>query len=148
MNTAILIIAHTPLASALRDCAGHVFPDRLNDVYALDVDPDMSPEITLELARAIQIRSGAEQTLLMSDICGATPCNVAQKLINGRSIKLVTGVNLPMLLRAVCYSCEPIDTLVSRALAGGTQGIMTMAATAPQEQKKFAHAQEHRDHQQ
>jgi mannose/fructose-specific phosphotransferase system component IIA len=52
--------------------------------------------------------------LVLTDIFGATPCNVAQKLVDGVDSKLVTGVNLPMLLRTVSYRHEPLDALVAR----------------------------------
>ena len=62
---------------------------------------------------------------MLTDVFGATPCNVAQKLVDGVGSKLVAGVNLPMLLRAVTYRHEPLESLVTRSLAGGTQGVMS-----------------------
>jgi len=73
---------------------------------------------------------------------------VAQKLVDGVASRLITGVNLPMLLRAVSYRHEPLDTLVSRAVVGGTQGVMQVAITAPQNQSRRNHDQEKHDHQQ
>ena len=130
----IFIIAHAPLASALRQCALHVFPDCAAGVVALDVQPDMSPEATLAEARRVFSQLDSPSTLVMVDVFGATPCNVAQKLVDGNPSKLLCGVNLPMLLRTVCYRNEPLDALVARALAGGTQGVMQVAAIAPQNQ--------------
>ncbi|MDO9159147.1 MAG: PTS fructose transporter subunit IIA, partial [Burkholderiaceae bacterium] len=79
---------------------------------------------------------------------GATPCNVAQRLVEGAAARLVSGVSLPMLLRAVTYRHEPLDMLVSRAMAGGAQGIIPVSVTAPQNQNKRSHDQNHHDHQQ
>jgi len=87
-------------------------------------------------------------TLVLTDLFGATPCNVAQKLVDGVSSRLITGVNLPMLMRAVTYRQESIDALVARALAGGTQGVMQVAVTAPQNQKRRPHDQSDHDYQQ
>ena len=67
---------------------------------------------------------------------GATPCNVAQKLVDGVRSTLITGVNLPMLLRTVSYRHESLDALISRAVIGGTQGVMQVAVTAPQNQAR------------
>ncbi|MBP8136251.1 MAG: PTS fructose transporter subunit IIA, partial [Rhodoferax sp.] len=83
MTIATLIIAHAPLASALRQCVLHVFPAAAADIEALDVLPDVSPEASLEQARALMTRMGAKQTLLFTDLFGATPCNIAQKLVDG-----------------------------------------------------------------
>lgn len=144
----IIIIAHAPLASAFLQCVMHVFPDNGAGLSALDVQPNMPPEETLAQARILLRQLATPQTLVMTDIFGATPCNVAQKLADGVSTKLVTGMNLPMLLRAVSYRHEPLDALVARALAGASQGVMQVAVTAPQNQIPRKHDQDPDDHQQ
>jgi PTS system mannose-specific IIA component len=149
---AILLIAHAPLANALRQCALHVFPDCGEHVVAIDVQPNLSPDETLGAARIALEQLGrlpqVQGVLVLADIFGATPSNVAQKLVDGVSSRLITGVNLPMLLRSVSYRHEPLDTLVSRAVVGGTQGVMQVAITAPQNQPRRNHDQEEHDHQQ
>jgi PTS system ascorbate-specific IIA component len=144
----IFIIAHAPLASALRQCVLHVFPDNPAGVVALDVLPNLPPEETLAQARILFKQMGTPCALVLSDVFGATPCNVAQKLVDGVHSKLIAGVNLPMLLRSVSYRHEPLDALVVRALAGGTQGVMQVAITAPQNQAKRIHDPNDHDHQQ
>jgi mannose PTS system EIIA component len=148
MSVATFIIAHAPLASALRQCVLHVFPAAEADVAALDVQPDVSPDVTLAQARAMLDAMGAPQKLLFTDIFGATPCNIAQKLVDGVDSRLIAGVNLPMLLRAITYRHEPLDLLAARAVAGGAQGVMQVAVTAPQNQVRRNNDQEQRDHQQ
>ena len=144
----IFIIAHAPLASALRQCVLHVFPDNAAGVVALDVQPNLPPEETLAQARILFKQMGTSHALVLTDVFGATPCNVAQKLVDGINSKLMAGINLPMLLRTVSYRHEPLDALVVRALAGGTQGVMQVAITAPQNQAKRKHDPNDRDHQQ
>jgi len=144
----ILIIAHAPLATALRECALHVFPDCASGVLALDVLPNDAPEVSLADARRAMDQLGCEEVLLLSDVFGATPCNVAQQLNDGVHTRLVAGANLPMLLRSVCYRHESLDQLVTRAQAGGTQGVMSVGSTAPQNQTGKRHAPSHHDHQQ
>ncbi len=144
----ILIIAHAPLASALRECALHVFPDCARGVLALDVMPKASPEDSLLQARKAMDQLGTTDVLLLSDVFGATPCNVAQQLGDGLHTRLVAGVNLPMLLRSVCYRHESLEALAARAHAGGTQGVMPVGSTAPQNQTGQRHAPSQRDHQQ
>ena len=147
-TTRILLIAHAPLAHALRQCALHVFPDCAQDVLALDVQPNAPPSETLASARIALAQDGDRPTLVMTDVFGATPCNVAQQLVDGPHFKLLTGVNLPMLLRTVCYRQEPMDAVVTRALNGASQGIMQVAITAPQNQQRRSHDSYSRDHQQ
>lgn len=144
----IFIIAHAPLASALRQCVLHVFPDNPESVVALDVQPNMPPEETLAQARVLFKQMGTPCALVLSDVFGATPCNVAQKLVDGVHSKLIAGINLPMLLRSVSYRHESLDAMVVRALAGGTQGVMQVAITAPQNQAIRKHDQNDHDHQQ
>ncbi len=144
----IFIIAHAPLASALRQCVLHVFPDNPAGVVALDVQPNMPPEETLAQARIMFEQMGISHALVLADVYGATPCNVAQKLVDGAHSKLITGVNLPMLLRTVSYRHESLDLLVARAVLGGTQGIMQVAISAPQNQAKQKHDPDQHEHQQ
>ena len=152
MTTRILLLTHEPLASALRECALHVFADSAQDVLALDVPAQESPEATLERAKALLAAGsdGLEQsTLILTDLFGATPCNVAQRLANQLSARLVAGVNLPMLLRSISYRHEPLDELVSRAMIGGSQGVMQVASSSRQNQSaRPSHDQDEHHHQQ
>ncbi len=148
MNNGILIIAHAPLANALRQCVLHVFPDSAAGVVAFDVQPNVPPEETLASARQAMALLSTPHTLVLTDVFGATPCNVAQKLVDGLHSRLIAGVSLPMLLRAVTYRAEPLDALVARAIAGGTQGVMQVATTAPQNQVRKQNDQINYDHQQ
>lgn len=148
MNTGILIIAHAPLASALRACVLHVYPESASGILALDVPPNETTQITHAATTALMVQLNAPQTLVLTDVFGATPCNVAQKVVDGMSSKLVAGVNLPMLLRTVNYRHEPLDALVNRALAGGAQCIMQVTVTAPQNQVRKPNDHNHHDHQQ
>ena len=129
MSTRIFIIAHAPLAHALRECALHVFPDCAESLMVLDVQPAAPPEDTLALARSLLESHGGAPLLVLTDVFGATPCNIAQRLVEGRQARLVTGVNLPMLLRTMCYRAEPLDALVQRAMVGGAQGVMPVPAS-------------------
>ena len=146
--TSLFIIAHAPLAHALTEGVRHVFPDAADDVMALDIQPNMPPEESLAAARIMMSHLAAPQCLVLTDVFGATPCNVAQKLIEGGSTRLVAGVNLPMLLRCVSYRNESLEQLAARAVSGGMQGVMQVATTVPQNQHKRNHDQDNHDHQQ
>src|SRR3990167_8439286 len=115
-TTSILIIAHAPLAHALRECALHVFPDCGDNVAALDVQPNQPPEESLAQARIMLQQLGADSTLVLPDVFGATPCNVAQRVMENVRWRWVRGVNPPMLRRAVDCRHEPLDAVVTRAV--------------------------------
>jgi mannose PTS system EIIA component len=148
MTNSLLIIAHAPLAHALRQCVLHVFPDAASHVVAIDVQPNASQEETLATVQIAMAQASSSHTLVLTDMFGATPCNVAQKVVDGVKSKLIAGVNLPMLLRAVTYRHEPLDALVARALAGGAHGVMQVAVSAPQNQVRKKNDQDIHQHQQ
>lgn len=133
--TVLLIVAHAPLASALKAVAQHTFPDCAKRLEALDVLPDMSPESIQAHLRQLILGCVDRETLVLTDVFGATPCNVAKQVALQEDlgqVKVVTGVNVPMLWRALCYADDSLDALVARAMAGATQGIMQVAASRPQ----------------
>lgn len=144
----ILIIAHAPLANALRQCVLHVFPEASAGLSAFDVRPNVALEETWAGATQAMARLNTSETLVLTDLVGATPCNVAQKLVDDVHSKLVAGVNLPMLLRTVTYCHESLEALVERALAGGTQGIMQVAVQLPKNQVREKNSESHSDHHQ
>lgn len=136
----LFIIAHAPLATALRVAAGHTFPDAMQAVEALDVTPQLTPDEIEGQARVLLDRLLVAQdgrgVLILTDVFGATPCNVAQRLADGLRVKIVTGVNVPMLWRTINYADEPLDMLVARALSGAVQGVLQVAPARPQNQSQ------------
>ena len=102
----------------------------------LDVRAGENVDDTLAHARRLvqEVDSG-QGVLVLTDAFGATPGNVATQLAEPDRVAVVAGVNLPMLLRAVCYRAGPLAELVAKAMAGGEQGIMQVGgATAVQNQ--------------
>lgn len=124
MTHRIFIVAHAPLAQALKACAMHVYPECDADVLALDVQANDSPEQSLAAARALWQGVDDSDVLVLTDVLGATPANVAQLWARERKAKIVAGVNLPMLLRSVCYRHEPMEALLQKAMTGGALGVV------------------------
>jgi PTS system ascorbate-specific IIA component len=131
----ILIIAHAPLASALRDCAAHVYCGQPERLGAIDVLPDAEPAAVLAQAREklAELIEG-NGALVLTDIFGATPANIASRLADPGRVRVLAGVNLPMLVRAICYRSEKLEQLAAKALAGGAQGVLQVGSTAVQNQ--------------
>jgi mannose PTS system EIIA component len=143
--TRLLIIAHAPLASALAEVAAHTFPDCAGQLQVLDVPAQMAPEEVQSRAAALLPAAEGHDTLILTDVFGATPCNAAQRLADGVHVRVVAGVNVPMLWRTLCYANEPLDALVTRAMAGATQGVMQASATRPQQQARGAGPEDAKD---
>lgn len=135
----VVLIAHRPLASALAAAASHVYscaPERAEDrVRVLDIEPagDVATATAAARAMAREIDDGSG-VIVLTDAFGATPGNVASQLAEPGRIAVVAGVNLPMLLRVLCYRDGKLADTVDKALAGGTQGVMQVASTAVQNQ--------------
>ena len=149
----LLIIAHAPLASSLKAVASHTFPECGSLLEALDVAADTPIEDVEARARELLAKVRNPEALIFTDVFGATPCNVAQRLassVEGAQVKVIAGVNVPMLWRSLCYSDDSLEMLVARAMAGATQGVMQVATSRPQNQayKPGANDQDDRHHQQ
>jgi PTS system ascorbate-specific IIA component len=142
----LLIIAHAPLASSLKAVAEHAFPDCAERLAVLDVLPNVSVEEVEATGRQMLERMGPE-VLIFTDVFGATPCNIAQRLADGVRVKVVTGVNVPMLWRTLGHCDESLEAVLSRAVAGATQGVMQVATSRPQNQTLKARGSDQGDRQ-
>lgn len=143
----LLIIAHAPLASSLKTVAEHAFPDCARQLVALDVAANLSVEEIEAQARVLLEQVRSPDALILTDVFGATPCNVAQRLADGVLVKVVAGVNVPMLWRTLCYVGDSLEALAARAIAGATQGVMQVATSRPQNQTLKARGSDQGDHQ-
>lgn len=143
----LIVIAHAPLAAALIDCARHVYSCHPERCIALDVMADADPAAELGRARqAVVDVDGGDGVLVLVDMFGATPGNIAAQLSQAGRIEIVAGVNLPMLMRVLCYrNTANIATLPDKALGGGASGIMKIASTSPQNQRLFPHDSKQND---
>lgn len=123
----VLIIAHGNLGDSLIHCASHVMGEQLAQLTHLDItlrdDPDKIRPRAQELVRQLDEGDGV---LVLSDICGATPCNIGSQLVNAGRVECIAGVNLPMLVRVLTYRHEPLAVVVEKALTGGRQGVIHM----------------------
>ena len=87
----LLIIAHAPLASSLKEVARHAFPEKAALLQAFDVPPDMPPDDIELRARALLTQLRTTEVVIFADVFGATPCNVAQRLADGMQIRVLAG---------------------------------------------------------
>jgi PTS system ascorbate-specific IIA component len=124
----ILIVAHGGIGEALIHSASHVLGKPLARVRQLGVRLDDKPETILPRVQALvrELDDGGG-VLVLTDIYGATPGNVALKLLEPGRVEGISGVNLPMLIRALDYRDKgDLAGVVRKALSGGTEGVVHM----------------------
>jgi mannose PTS system EIIA component len=121
----VLVIAHDTLGDALVRAVTHVLGQRPPQFDAFGVTAGDDPLVLLPKAReAVARLDDGDGVLVVSDIFGATPCNLACKLLAPGRVEGLAGVNLPMLVRAFTYRTQGMDTLLKKAVSGGCDGVM------------------------
>ena len=121
----ILLITHEDLGESLIHCATHVLGDNQPKLIHINVLIQDDPKQVINKARKFikEIDSG-NGVLILSDIYGATPSNIACQLIVPGKVDCISGVNLPMLVRALTYRENPLPIVIDKALSGGKDGVM------------------------
>lgn len=108
----ILVVSHEPLGTALVHCTRHVYGELPQQLAALDVIPDEDPAAALDAARELLARiNDGSGALVLTDVFGATPSRVAMGLAVPGRVRVLAGVNLPMLLKAISNRRMPVDAL-------------------------------------
>ena len=127
----ILIIAHGTLGESLIHCANHVFGGHPPHLAQMGVALHDEPGTLLPRAEAlIEELDQGDGVLVLSDMYGATPCNVCCRMMQPGKLEVVAGVNLPMLVRVLTYRNEPLPVLVEKAISGGRDGVLEVSKEA------------------
>ena len=127
----ILIVAHDALGDSLVGAVTHVLGARPPQFETLGVKATDDPLELLPKARElVKTLDTGDGVLVFSDIYGATPCNLATKLLSPGRIEAVAGVNLPMLVRAFTYRAKGMETMIKKAISGGCDGVLHLETNA------------------
>jgi len=125
----ILIVSHGGLGEALIQSARHMLGKPLADVRELRVTARDDPEALLAHARKLVAElDRGDGVLVMADIYGATPGNITARLLDAGRVEGVSGVSLPMLVRALTYRELPLAAVLEKAMSGGHEGVVHMNA--------------------
>ncbi|MDP3785664.1 MAG: PTS fructose transporter subunit IIA [Undibacterium sp.] len=119
----LLLVTHAPLGTAFLQAVAHVYRQAPERLEAIDVLADQDIEAVNKLvAAAVQRLNDGAGVLVMTDILGATPSNCCSNVREQVQVAVITGLNLPMLLRAINYRHESLEAVVELALEGGHKG--------------------------
>jgi PTS system ascorbate-specific IIA component len=124
----VVLITHESLGESLIKCAQHIMGGPIPNLSHLAVskhdDPDEIVKRAQQLVHSVDTGSGV---LLLTDIFGATPSNIATRLIVPGHVAAIAGVNLPMLIRALTYCEQSLEDVIQKALAGGQDGVLAIS---------------------
>ncbi len=127
MNAGILLLSHGAIGACLKKEASRILAGG-GEVSVLGIAAgDRCRDLGTRLKNKIAELERGGGVLILADLEGATPCNevlnVVHTLPPGSRARVVTGLNLPMLLKVLTYRHEPLDRLAELAVSGGTGGI-------------------------
>jgi len=123
----ILLITHGTFGESLIQNVCHVLNKRPPLIGQFGVAAQDDPLDILPMAKLLLGEvDGGKGVLILTDILGATPSNLALKLLEPGRVEGVAGVNLPMLLRTLTYRKNTMETLVQKAISGGHDGVINL----------------------
>ncbi|MBK6677374.1 MAG: PTS fructose transporter subunit IIA [Rhodocyclaceae bacterium] len=123
----IFLVTHATYGESLIQCACHVLNKRPPRIAQIGIAAQDDPLDALPMAQQLLgLVDSGKGVLIMTDIFGATPANLATKLLKPGRVEGIAGVNLPMLVRALTYRDRDMETLIAKAVAGGRDGVLHM----------------------
>lgn len=128
MTVGIVLVTHNNIGLELKTCAHSILNQDLSDIDVVSIPADLEPDqlglYADTVKQTITARDSGSGVLVLTDLHGATPNNLARHFSIQLSANVVSGVNLPMLLRVLNYPQLALDQLTETALYGGTKGVI------------------------
>jgi mannose PTS system EIIA component len=126
----LLLLSHGPLAESLRDTVRVLEPTDGPEVHALSLAWDEATETaSRRVEKALAAADSGSGVVLLTDMFGGTPCNLAIAFLAPGRVEIVSGVNLPMVLKARALAREgrtPAD-IAHTVVAKGRRSILAAA---------------------
>ena len=125
----ILLLTHGTLGESLIHTAIHVLNKRPARLRQLGVTAQDDPLLLLPQARTLvkELNDG-DGVLILTDMYGGSPSNMAAKLVAPGKVEALAGVSLPMLIRALTYREKSLDVMITKAISGGCEGVLRVPA--------------------
>lgn len=126
MKVGILLITHGAVGKVLLQTAVDVLGVCPLSARALSAPAGCDPEkIHTEALAALKDLDGGDGILVLTDLYGSTPSNIACRLQQLSNVRVVSGLNLPMLIRVLNYPHLDVEELAHKAVTGGRDGVLT-----------------------
>ena len=123
--TGLLLITHGSLGDDMLDAAKEILCDCPLPAEAIAVDADCDPDQLFETAgKRCDALDDGTGVLVLTDLYGSTPSNIANRLIETHNASVISGANLPMLLRILNYPDMSLEALCDKAANGARDGIV------------------------
>lgn len=125
MSIGLITITHDGIGERVLETACGILGRPHVQMRHLVFNPDDRLEdVETALTDAIKTIDSGDGVLVLSDLFGATPCNIAQRIAGNHEVRVLSGINLPMVLRALNYAHLEVGEVVKRAAEGGRSGII------------------------
>jgi mannose PTS system EIIA component len=132
MAVGLLLITHDRIGETLLHTVSCMLDGLPMPVHALAVKRDDNPEtLSAQAKRLVKQLDDGDGVIVLTDMYGSTPSNIAYGLMREGRIKVITGINLPMLIRTLNYANLDLDALSLKALSGGKEGIFCCVMPTP-----------------
>ena len=127
MSVGILLVTHEDIGAQLVAVCDAIYKQRKTAVNLVSVPADLGPEVLGKYADMIRTAMIAQDNgdglLVLTDVFGATPDNLARYFSTECNARVISGINLPMLLRVLNYADQSLEQLGETALTGGIKGV-------------------------
>jgi len=123
MAVSLLVITHDTVGKSLVETATSMLGVTPLHIDVLGVTKNTNPDDAI--SQAEELIKDNSSTLVLTDMYGSTPSNIACHLRKQENVRIVSGINLPMLVRVLNYPRLELDELVDKALTGGQDGVLT-----------------------
>ena len=127
MSVGLLIISHDGIGAALLGSATLALGTCPLRAALLGTTQDSDPEqLVADAGEQINRLDRGDGVLILTDLYGSTPDNIAKKATAKTSVQVVSGLNLPMLIKVLNYPDLPLQALAEKAVSGGKDGVVAL----------------------
>ena len=124
MSVAVLLVTHEHIGNDMLSITASILNDELKNTACVEIPMDSDTNQIAQLVTvALDNLATDEGVLILTDSYGSTPCNIANEFLDSKNRTLVSGLNLPMLIRVMNYRSLPLAELEHVAIEGGKHGI-------------------------